>query len=75
MATTRWETVLERYCGTADAEVQLAEQRVYPADFLPDTIGFQVRARVCSHAVMCNLVGCRCKWAYTDPDVDRLAAV
>ena len=73
MATEKWVTVKTQWCEIIGREAALLERRVYPADIMPDTGGYRVLARKCSADVECNLLGCHCKWAYTDPTVDRFA--
>lgn len=62
--------VLERiWCDRARQDAELLEERVYPDDRMPDVaLSYQVRARVCSLGMECNLAGYPCKWAGTNPD-------
>lgn len=73
MATEKWVPVKSQWCDVLGREAQLLELRVYPANVLPDTEQFRVIARKCTADIECNLIGCRCKWAYTDPAADRFA--
>ncbi len=67
MATEKWVVVSEQWCDLLKGDAQLLERRVYPASVLPDTEAFRVLGRKCSAAIECNLMGCHCKWAYTNP--------
>lgn len=71
MGTSKWVTVKKQWCEILQGEAELLEHRVYPDTVLPDTEPFRVIARKCSAAIACNLIGCQCKWAYTNADVDR----
>jgi hypothetical protein len=46
------------------------ERRVYPAEILPDTVGYRVTARRCDCDVACNLQDFPCRWAFTRPELD-----
>lgn len=70
MATVRWVSVRTQWCDRIGAEARLMEQRVYPADRLPDLPAYRVNARRCSLWLECNLAGCSCRWAYTNPAYD-----
>lgn len=70
MATVQWVTVRRLWCERAEAEAALMEERLYPADRLPDVPSYRVTARKCSHGIQCNLAGCSCKWAFTNPFYD-----
>ena len=72
MAVLKWVTTRKKWCDLAHREVELMERRVYPADTLPDGIGYQVVARKCSADIVCNLAGFPCQWAYTNPGCDRM---
>lgn len=55
-------------------EAELLEERVYPADILPDVgAPYQVWARKCSLGVNCNLAGYACRWSFINPDYDPFA--
>jgi len=70
MASSGWVVVKQGRCVRADREARLLEQRVYPAEFLPDTMGYRVKARGCDWDVACNLQGFPCRWAFTRPEHD-----
>jgi hypothetical protein len=71
MATVVWEAVSRQWCDLMHQEADLLEERVYPADILPD-VGrpYLVWARKCSLGVRCNLAGYTCRWSYLNPDYD-----
>jgi len=48
----------------------LLEERVYPAEILPDVVGYRVTAQRCDWDVACNLQGFPCRWAFTRPEHD-----
>lgn len=74
MATIVWETVSQRWCDLMNQEAELLEERVYPADFLPDVgAPYQVWARKCSLGVSCNLAGYACRWSFVNPGYDPFA--
>lgn len=64
MAATKWVVVDKTWCARAGAEALLMEQRVYPAEILPDTTGHRVIARRCSCAPECNLAQRSCRWSF-----------
>ena len=70
MASTKWVTARILWCDRVQAEAELQEHRVYPADVLPDLSGFQVKARRCSMGTACNMAGFSCKWSYANPNFD-----
>ena len=70
MAEKEWVVVNRTWCNRANAEATLMEQRVYPAEFLPDTTSHQVIARRCSCATECNLAEIPCHWSFTRPAFD-----
>lgn len=70
MAATKWVTIDRKICDLAGYEVELQEWRLYPAEPLPDTLGFQVIACRCTADITCNMAGYPCKWAYTNPTLD-----
>ena len=75
MAAVVWKTTRRIRCERVDREAELIEERVYPADILPDVgAPYQVHARKCSLGSECNLVGCNCRWAGTNPNYDPFAA-
>ncbi|HZD10602.1 MAG TPA: hypothetical protein VE553_04600 [Candidatus Binatia bacterium] len=73
MAQEMWVEVKRQWCEIAQAEAALLERRAYSTDVLPDTEPYRVLARKCSADVLCNLAGCSCRWAYTEPALDRFA--
>jgi hypothetical protein len=70
MATAEWIVARELWCGRAGWEARLLERRVYPAEILPDAVGYRVTARRCDRDVACNLAGFPCRWAFTRPEFD-----
>lgn len=70
MASSGWVVVKQGRCVRADREAQLLEQRVYPAEILPDPLGYRVTAVRCDCDVACNLQGFPCRWAFTRPELD-----
>jgi hypothetical protein len=75
MATEKWVVIKSQWCDVLQRDAELLERRVYPSSILPDTEGYRVQGRKCSSDIECNLIGCRCKWAYTDPALDRFGLV
>lgn len=73
MTTTKWVVVESRWCDLIQQEASIMEQRIYPADMLPDTETYRVIARKCSANVACNLAEVPCDWAFTRPESDRFA--
>lgn len=73
MAVEKWVPIKTQYCEIIDREAELLEHRIYPANVLPDTESYRVVGHKCTADIECNLLGCKCKWAYTDPSVDRFA--
>ncbi len=71
MTRTEWVTVKKQWCHLLGNEAELMEERVYPAEIIPDTEPYRVVSHKCSAAILCNLKGCECKWSYTSPTVDR----
>lgn len=63
MAATNWVVVDKTWCERAGAEALLMEQRVYPAEILPDTTGHRVIAHKCSCAPECILAEIPCRWS------------
>lgn len=72
MSTSQWIVVRRQRCDIVGEEVECVEKRLYPDDRLPDTLGYHVIARSCSHALTCNLAGCQCRWSLSPTSVDRL---
>lgn len=73
MALEHWVETEKRWCEVAQGEVSMMERRVYAAATLPDMEPYRVLGRKCSADVLCNLLGCHCRWAYTDPSLDRFS--
>jgi hypothetical protein len=70
MAAAEWVILKTRWCERVGTEAHLMERRVYPADMIPDIPAYRVTAFACSWGNECNLAGCPCRWAYTNPDYD-----
>lgn len=70
MASSGWVVVKQGRCERAGQEARLLERRVYPAEILPDTVGYRVTARRCDCDVACNLQDFPCRWAFTRPELD-----
>ena len=74
MASHVWQVIDKVWCDRMGQQADLLEERVFPADVLPDTeASFQVRARKCSLGQACNLAGYSCRWAYNNPNYDPFA--
>jgi hypothetical protein len=73
MATAVWTSLDSVWCDKAQDHVVLSELRVLPEGFLRQGKEFRVNARRCSHAIECNMAGCSCQWAFTNPDFDPLS--
>jgi hypothetical protein len=74
MADSVWIEVDKVWCDRVSAEVALLEERVYPAEVLPDTgAPYQVRARKCTLGLDCNLAGYTCRYALNNPNYDPFA--
>ena len=71
MATEKWVVVKTQWCDVLGREATLQERRAYPDAIMPDTVPYRVLGRRCSDGLECNLLGCRCRWAYTEPALDR----
>ena len=70
MASSGWVVVKQGRCVKAGREARLLEERVYPAELLPETVGYRVTALRCDCDVACNLQGLSCRWAFTLPEFD-----
>lgn len=66
-ATRRTVLIDTGGCEYRPGRAELIEERVYPADPIPDLAGYRVVSRRCSRAVECNLAGVPCKWAFLNP--------
>ena len=73
MTTSKWVAVQKQWCDVLKNEAELLEHRVYPDTILPDTEPYRVIGQKCSAAIACNLIGCQCQWAYTNPGTNRFA--
>lgn len=71
MAYECWVEVERQWCEIAQSEAIMLERRAYASEVLPDTEPYRILGRKCSCDVFCNLLGCSCRWAYTEPAVDR----
>lgn len=70
MATITWETLKVRYCDTAETQVELQAEMIYPAEWLPDQPA-RVLAHRCSHGLVCMANGQgACCWSGANPDYD-----
>ncbi|HWQ46090.1 MAG TPA: hypothetical protein VN376_04440 [Longilinea sp.] len=73
MVVRGWETVKVRYCKTADCNVALQVELLYPNDVLPD--GARINGERCSHGNDClRMDAGRCKWSGQNPDFDPFLA-
>jgi len=70
MSALEWFVVKAVWCEHVGQEAHLLEQRVYPAEMLPEAVGYRVRARRCDWGISCNLAGFACRWAFTRPELD-----
>lgn len=73
MSTQQWVTVKRKFCDLIQLEAELQELRVYTTNEMLDTSSYRVMAERCTVDVACNIAGCSCKWAYTNPTVDQMA--
>lgn len=71
MATEIWVEKDSKWCDLIGQDVVLAEKRVFPAEMMPDVLGYRVAGCRCTAAVDCNLAGIPCKWAFTNPTLDQ----
>jgi hypothetical protein len=75
MADSIWLVVDRVWCDRTQTAADLLEERVFPAEVLPDAkVPYQVRARKCSLGLECNLLGYTCRWSYTNPNYDPFGA-
>jgi hypothetical protein len=69
MAQSQWLVIDEVWCDRVQAPAELLEERVYPADVVPEAaLTYQVRARKCAFGVDCNLAGYTCRYAFNNPN-------
>jgi hypothetical protein len=74
MSNTAWQVIQQVWCDRAQAEACLLEERVYPGEALPNAApAYQARARKCSLGLECNLAGCACRYAFSNPNYDPFA--
>jgi hypothetical protein len=74
MAHSIWIEVNRVWCQRVGAEAALLEERVFPAEVLPNAEpAYHVRARKCSFGVDCNLAGFTCQYAFNNPNHDPFA--
>ena len=72
-ATRRTVLVEKGTCDYLSGQAELIEERVYPADTVPDLVGYQVISRRCIRAIECNLANVPCRWAFLNPYNDPFA--
>lgn len=72
MSTQQWVTVKHKFCDLIQQEAELQELRAYTTNDMLDTGNYRVLAERCTVDVACNIAGCSCKWAYTNPTVDQM---
>ncbi|MEP7358920.1 MAG: hypothetical protein ABI847_16845 [Anaerolineales bacterium] len=71
MAKQVEEVISRIWCDRINQEAVLLEERIYPADMLPDVaVPFQVRARGCAFEQECRTVGFPCRWTGLNPNYD-----
>ena len=71
MAILVEEVVSQTHCGRRPEQAVLMEERVYPADTMPDSaVVFQVRARKCVYGQECQMEGYPCRWSGLNPNYD-----
>jgi hypothetical protein len=72
MANVTWVTTGSKHCEFIGQDVEMREQRLYPAVELPDMpAAVVVKSRTCTAAIDCNLAGIPCLWAFNNPFTDR----
>ncbi len=72
MSATQWVTVKSKFCELIQQEAEQQELRVYTENDFLDQTSYRVLAERCTVDVACNLAGCSCKWAYTNPTMDQM---
>ena len=72
MARIVKETIKQIYCDRLNRDVSLVEERVYPADFMPESAGvaYHAQSRQCSFGIDCNRFGYSCRWSGLNPNYD-----
>ncbi len=65
-------TLKTMVCDRIGREVSLVEERVYPADIIPDagSVMYLVKNRKCTCGIDCNVAGFACRWSGLNPDYD-----
>lgn len=71
MAVEMWVTVANKWCELAETDVALEERRAFPTSRNNDMECYLVLGRRCTTGIFCNLAGIQCRWAYSNPNVDR----
>jgi hypothetical protein len=72
MAVEMWVTTGKKYCNLIEREAALEEHRMFPTGQVNRELGsYLVMGRRCTADVACNLSGIQCRWAYTNPTIDR----
>ena len=71
MATEMWITIEKKHCDLIGLDVLLEEKRVFPVGRVHEMGCYLTQGCRCSADVACNLAGIPCRWAYTNPDMDR----
>jgi len=75
MSDNFWLVVDTVWCDRMQAEARLLEERVYaPEPVHGSPAPYHVRARKCTFALACNLVGYPCQYAFNNPNYDPFAA-
>ncbi|HSH05089.1 MAG TPA: hypothetical protein VLL52_21420 [Anaerolineae bacterium] len=72
-AHKQWINIGTKWCNLIQAQAVMEECRIYPADIISDSEGYQVVARRCNLAIDCNLADVPCEHAFTNPSVDQFA--
>lgn len=71
MATEIWVPVDNKWCELIEKDVALEELRAFPDGLNYEFGCYLVLGRRCTADVACNLSGIQCRWAYTNPTIDR----
>jgi hypothetical protein len=73
MASQVVEVISRTSCGRIPEPALLLEERVYPAEIMPDgALSFQVIARKCAYGQECQSAGIPCRWSGLNPNYDPL---
>jgi hypothetical protein len=71
MASQVEEVISRTWCGRIPEPALLLEERVYPAEIMPDNaLSFQVIARKCAFGQECQVAGIPCRWSGLNPNYD-----